>query len=695
MTIRNWSTTASSNNSAPPNGSPEGQSPGSVNNVIRQVMAEVRDTFEQLPFLDYGHTATRLDADTFTVPTDLTALYTAGKALKLVGATTEFVTIESSSYSAPDTTVEVTGTVPTSLTTVSLGVPGSQTRYDITPAEQAALVTPVNYHLLPGDPERYQENTTPGTTDMAAGLEYADLQSQEVGGAPIRPTSLLHIGTATTINGQFEAPSMQVFTGTSLVSFVAGSCREVNPVWWGASPSASNTTNSTAINASLTALPASNQSWRLPEGLYLTNATISVPDLSYHTIRFDGVIKNTGGNTGITFNDVLYSEVWIREVYRDLETPTAWATADKFSVLFTGFVQNCKSIHIGITAGHWAGVGFVVPDAASVDYNTFHLGRMINAKYPFYVKTTAGAGDSYMSDNTIVGLSTNNSSGLAGGGTGDWAIYFDPASGGNPCNNNRLLMASIEAVSNGIYARNTNGTYIDPVRFESITGTHLDITATTGFMMTKGYGDPEFDAMTMVIPSSARGYVFLNTNKATGSETNRSFTVEAGHGGLSFQIHDTRALANLYYDYTTTASPRFESWQQSSYTQNLNKQHESSGAPTSGTWAEGAVVWNTNRASGQVCFYTCSVYGTAGTLNGGATTASTTDTYNDIVVSSATGIVMGCILTVAGGAGFTKRTVTGISGTTITLSGAAASATTAGQAVSFGNPTFINGPSYP
>lgn len=41
MAVQDWSTTASSNNAAPPNGAPEGQTPGSLNNCIREVMASV------------------------------------------------------------------------------------------------------------------------------------------------------------------------------------------------------------------------------------------------------------------------------------------------------------------------------------------------------------------------------------------------------------------------------------------------------------------------------------------------------------------------------------------------------------------------------------------------------------------------------------------------------------------------------
>jgi hypothetical protein len=41
MPVTSYSRTPASNNSAPPNGAPEGQTPGSVNNVIRQIMTDI------------------------------------------------------------------------------------------------------------------------------------------------------------------------------------------------------------------------------------------------------------------------------------------------------------------------------------------------------------------------------------------------------------------------------------------------------------------------------------------------------------------------------------------------------------------------------------------------------------------------------------------------------------------------------
>lgn len=185
MTARLWSTTAGSNNSAPPVGSPEGQTPGSLNNVIRQVMADARDTFEQLPFFDFGETPTRIDNDTFTVTTDLTARYQVGRRIKFIGATTGYGTITASAYSAV-TTVDVTmdsGNIPTSLTTVSVGpdpssgIPGY---YKITAAETAASVTPTNYAEYPGYIERYGGSQSASAATNATALTNALLTGHRV-----------------------------------------------------------------------------------------------------------------------------------------------------------------------------------------------------------------------------------------------------------------------------------------------------------------------------------------------------------------------------------------------------------------------------------------------------------------------------------------------------------------------------------
>lgn len=216
MGIRNWSTTASANNNSPPDGWPEGMMPSAVNNTAREMMATLRAWYEDPGWIDYGNTPTRIDNDTFTVATDLTARYAVGRRVKLVGATTGYATIASSSYGAPDTTVNVTmdsGNVPTSLVTVSLGLEqatGPILPYVVrTAAEIAAGVTPVNYAYEPGNLLRYGADFS-GAVNSAAALQAA-FDQYEIGGAPVyAPSGTYRVDSAVSYVTSSNSPGLKL-----------------------------------------------------------------------------------------------------------------------------------------------------------------------------------------------------------------------------------------------------------------------------------------------------------------------------------------------------------------------------------------------------------------------------------------------------------------------------------------------------
>lgn len=75
-----------------------------------------------------------------------------------------------------------------------------QDPYPITLAEIAATVTPIDYDRRPGDPERYAVNLTPGTTDMATGIQAAvNCAKQGTADHPcsvfLNPTSIYGVGS--------------------------------------------------------------------------------------------------------------------------------------------------------------------------------------------------------------------------------------------------------------------------------------------------------------------------------------------------------------------------------------------------------------------------------------------------------------------------------------------------------------------
>lgn len=125
MPIKDYSTTAANNTLTPPNGAPEGMAAGLVNNTIRQVMADTRSWYESGGWCDLGHVPTFVSTTSFTIPTDVTAFYTAGRRIRMYGPImgTFYGFITASTYLAPNTTVTVvldSGALTSNLSRVDL-----------------------------------------------------------------------------------------------------------------------------------------------------------------------------------------------------------------------------------------------------------------------------------------------------------------------------------------------------------------------------------------------------------------------------------------------------------------------------------------------------------------------------------------------------------------------------------------------
>ena len=125
MPIKDYSTTAANNALTPPNGAPEGMAAGLVNNTMRQMMADTRLFYESGGWCDLGHVPTFVSTTSFTIPTDVTAFYTAGRRIRMFGTImgTFYGYIVSSAYSAPNTTITVildSGALTSNLSRVDL-----------------------------------------------------------------------------------------------------------------------------------------------------------------------------------------------------------------------------------------------------------------------------------------------------------------------------------------------------------------------------------------------------------------------------------------------------------------------------------------------------------------------------------------------------------------------------------------------
>ena len=125
--VKTWSTTAASNNAASPDGWPENMPPSGVNNSAREMMAEIREVWNDKEWFELGSgtgtsDATRASTTSITIAADVTSTYHVGRRVKIYGANTGTIygKIATTTYSAPNTTVSFTldsGTIHSSDTT--------------------------------------------------------------------------------------------------------------------------------------------------------------------------------------------------------------------------------------------------------------------------------------------------------------------------------------------------------------------------------------------------------------------------------------------------------------------------------------------------------------------------------------------------------------------------------------------------
>jgi len=107
--IELYSTTAANNNSAVPNGWPEGMAPSGVNDAARQMMAAIRTWYEDAQWINWGDTTVYVAATQFKIAgSDVTARYNVGRRVRAVGSSTGTIygIITVSAFST-DTTVTV------------------------------------------------------------------------------------------------------------------------------------------------------------------------------------------------------------------------------------------------------------------------------------------------------------------------------------------------------------------------------------------------------------------------------------------------------------------------------------------------------------------------------------------------------------------------------------------------------------
>lgn len=127
--LKNFKPNANLNNATPPFGFPEGMAPSAVNDAARQLMASVREWYEDAEWRDLGHAIVSVVGQVITLAGDVRTMYTVNRAIRvndtLVG------TITASALATGNTAVTVEGFTPPaagSITSLEVGIVGDSTR---------------------------------------------------------------------------------------------------------------------------------------------------------------------------------------------------------------------------------------------------------------------------------------------------------------------------------------------------------------------------------------------------------------------------------------------------------------------------------------------------------------------------------------------------------------------------------------
>ena len=212
MGIESWSTTPANNNASPPNGAPEGQTPSSVNNVMRQQMADHRTQWENARWFNFGYTHTYASSTSVTIATDLTATYEAGRRIKASGSVTGTIygVISSSSYGAPNTTVNITwdsGSLSNEALTVWLSIETATNN-----SHPAKIHVPTAY--------TGQQTFTRATLTDAANIDW-NLNTQQIAKVVLAGNRTMNAPTNLKDGGQYELMVIQDSTGSRTINWNA------------------------------------------------------------------------------------------------------------------------------------------------------------------------------------------------------------------------------------------------------------------------------------------------------------------------------------------------------------------------------------------------------------------------------------------------------------------------------------------
>jgi hypothetical protein len=147
--IHSWSTSAANNNSAAPDGFPEGMAPSGVNDAAREVMAAVKRWYVDAEWRIFDLSAVRQSNTSFLVSVTATNVFTAGRRLRMIdGGVTIYGDVIASGMSGANTLVTVSASaLSASLSQISVANlnPAARSDPDVGVLTTTASVTASDY----------------------------------------------------------------------------------------------------------------------------------------------------------------------------------------------------------------------------------------------------------------------------------------------------------------------------------------------------------------------------------------------------------------------------------------------------------------------------------------------------------------------------------------------------------------------
>ena len=461
-------------------------------------------------------------------------------------------------------------------------------------------------------------------TDTASANEYFDFTSEH--GSFSRDG-----GVTLTFNspGHLNSPRHQIFTGAGDTAFTT-STGDIDPWWWGASPYAAAAVNDAAFADSIATLQSSG-SYRLRSGDYDTSNVITFTSLSGTVITFDGRIQTDGTHSGFTFDAIDTSEIRIRRVLG----PAIDFTGGYWGVKFSGATSSTgrNKVNIGAISQFQFGL-YMDPDGNGLHYSEFHINSLFNFKYGIYIDATTGS----TNDNTYflgrVSLSDAAKTAADLAAVDTYGVYYE-ATPAFTYTNQRFYNGTFENLNNGFRLHTIDYILLVNLRFEAVAAAAgeyiLDVDGGLGHLVWI-MGTGNIDASLL---NFAEGTVRNVSIIGAGTEDSdfKTFITDNNYGGMSWFTEDN--MEQSHAELTATHVTGLTYTDHQSIASVLNKSYTGATIPTSGSYRENALVWNTDTSAGENAYWRVTANGTMDT-NPAGMTATTTAASTTVTVTVGT-----------------------------------------------------------